>query len=905
MVAQMDTVQFGFPMVYAMEGDSPLTVSVMRLGSLKGRIRVEYFTEDASAKAGIEYEEIAGELVFEDGEDEKTVDVNIYDDDRWAPTMEFKLRLRNPSGCDLGKYLHICRVQRLDDDLFPSNTYREEIEQGEEAINSISAFKLFWEYFKLNAQIPGMAWRTYLTLFLDQLKNMYLLLTLVARTYLVNIVLVDGKDTEDELILPDRDLCAILIGLSLVAPMFLIHFWDYRRTTMDIQGRSKSFLQTTLLRKYLNYCESSRQIVSAAHMQVAITQEANDVAQAYGEVLSLVQNCGRVFLLTGFTLWQSPSTAPAMALLPGLMLTFIYCRSAKLSEVSQLAAPLRKSVVGFISETCDKFNLIAEYQQRSQMNEIFEAKTEATRISEIPENQVQLNNDYFPKWLGPVFSGGYIALCSGAVLDGSISMGVFLAMISVFGEVSGDFEGIFCLLMSINTKIDSLRTLTYYYNLPTDSPYFRELAARRKATTEESMMKLRSRPALDTETGVLRQDLMPITVDDISFAYIPGKNLFADIKPLKARQGDVVAVVGTHGSGKNTFLRLIADRLNPDNGYLFMPSHLRSLFVSGQPIMLNASVWKNLTYGDPDMQDTAMVKGILRELQMDSILQLLERDTTVPETVAVDVQPALPLTGDSRTLSLTGYSPLLLGQDGQEECEEEQGLKHVEAEAQEISSQQWLNTITYSERVKISLARAFIMNPEILILYRPFHHFDQSTAENLMQVIQQHHRNRGLCLPEELASMRRPRTVFFSPETLEQACEANVLWQIDHIQKKVFQIQPEGLNPSFQPASASELAEREKAALAERLRLRGTLRVGDSAKAEKAPKPLVPSIHVSGSSGASASNALPKAGTQQPPSKTLLAPPKPKLRPSKSSDSVGGMSSMSTSSQTTSPCRDD
>lgn len=403
------------------------------------------------------------------------------------------------------------------------------------------------------------------------------------------------------------------------------------------------------------------------------------------------------------------------------------------------------------------------------------------------------------------------------------------------------------------------------------------------------MTKLKTRPALDVTTGVLRQDLMSISLENISFGYIPGRLLFSEIKPLKVRQGDVVAVVGTHGSGKSTFLRLLADRLNPDSGYLFMPSHLRSVFVSGQPIMLNASVWKNLTYGDPDMQDAGMVKGILRELKMHSVLEILELDLTMPTSAIVDGAPALQDKENSRTLMLSGYSPLL-GQGDQGEDEEAQGQQHIKIEAQEVSSQQWLNTITYSEKVMISLARALIMNPEVLILYRPFHHFDQSTAENLMQVLLHHHSNRGLCLPEELADVRRPRTVFFTPETSLQARKAHAIWQIDHINKTVYKVHPDGLNESFMPpASAEELAEREKAALEERLRPSWPVPVRDSAKEHAAPKSLVPNIQVNVNSSAASGSK----GIQQPSSKSLLAPSKPMLRSAKSSDSVGGVSALS------------
>ena len=39
-----------------------LTIDLMRLGSMKGTITVNYYTEDGSAKAGLHYESIAGEV---------------------------------------------------------------------------------------------------------------------------------------------------------------------------------------------------------------------------------------------------------------------------------------------------------------------------------------------------------------------------------------------------------------------------------------------------------------------------------------------------------------------------------------------------------------------------------------------------------------------------------------------------------------------------------------------------------------------------------------------------------------------------------------------------------------------------------------------------------------------------
>ena len=56
----------------------------------------------------------------------------------------------------------------------------------------------------------------------------------------------------------------------------------------------------------------------------------------------------------------------------------------------------------------------------------------------------------------------------------------------------------------------------------------------------------------------------PIVLEDISFAYEPGKEIFKDIS-LKL-PGGVVSLVGQNGSGKSTLLLLAGDRLKPQKG---------------------------------------------------------------------------------------------------------------------------------------------------------------------------------------------------------------------------------------------------------------------------------------------------------------------------------------------------
>merc|ERR1711953_1118661 len=93
-------------------------------------------------------------------------------------------------------------------------------------------------------------------------------------------------------------------------------------------------------------------------------------------------------------------------------------------------------------------------------------------------------------------------------------------------------------------------------------------------------------------------------------------------------QGTLVALVGPHGAGKSTFFQILASSIFPTSGFVFIPSHLRTLLVSQEPMMLNLCLWRNLCFGckDPDQVDAAFVKGILNMLCMDAVVELLDSE---------------------------------------------------------------------------------------------------------------------------------------------------------------------------------------------------------------------------------------------------------------------------------------
>lgn len=95
------------------------------------------------------------------------------------------------------------------------------------------------------------------------------------------------------------------------------------------------------------------------------------------------------------------------------------------------------------------------------------------------------------------------------------------------------------------------------------------------------------------------------------------------------------------------------------------------------------------------------------------------------------------------------------------------------------------------------------MNPEVLVLQRPLHHYDADTAKMVLGLLKavrnsilrlfskEHVANRGLALPAQGREHRRPRTCFFTVEEKSQAimsfgkgtfCHeaeaADVIWRI-------------------------------------------------------------------------------------------------------------------------------
>lgn len=734
----VDIVQFSSPLYYADAREGSLMIDVMRLGSMNGEVAAKWSTEDGSAKAGVRYKAASGKVVFEDGVSNVAIEVELLPQKDWYATLEFNLNLSDPDPtCELGIYLKSCRVKLVESSMFPSDKCRRvlkkmDIDTGEPPHSKL----VIWEYLKLNLKVPGIARRTLINMLGDQLENLYLLLTLTLNVYLVDVILnMQDPGTEARLILSSREETAMLVGALYFLPLILIHLWHFlRQKCFSVTGKTREFLQTSLFRKYMNYNEESRR--KAAAITVALLKDCPRVAELYQNMVGLSQQLCRLILLQCFMVLHHREAWWVLLVMPTVMAAFGVCLLRNLEHYASERERQERRVGSLMAEIQGQYELISSYYLRPQVNQTCEEEVSKITRALTVEGVCILNYLVCPQYIGPLFTGVWIAYCSRAVLKKQTTLGMLLALVSVFGKVASDFGKLYETALEVRRLGLGLHSLTRLLNMDTDCCMMKSVNRKRRELTKYSRQRALKKLSFSV-LGRPVTDTMALAMRSVYFQYSKQYNLFPFSINVSAHQSSLVAITGENGHGRQTLLRLLAFKLFPRSGVIFIPTHLRVLHVSQDPIILSCSAWRNLTFACSNAA-TERVHEILSLLNMDYTRKLVEDELQHLDT---DEAPR-------------------------------GGFCHVKPH--------WIDALSDSERMRLHLARAFIMNPEVMVLQRPLKHFTSAQWRLVMRVMKSHIEGRGIDMPAESRGRRRPRTVFFSAEFHEQAIHADVIWAIEH-----------------------------------------------------------------------------------------------------------------------------
>jgi ABC-type multidrug transport system fused ATPase/permease subunit len=548
--------------------------------------------------------------------------------------------------------------------------------------------------------------------------------------------------------------------------MAMLHLWDVVKVKLDLVGMISVVLQTSVFAKYLNYSEESREVVSGAQLTIATTQDCQALANGYTSALAMVEVTIRVVVLACFALKQNPGAWWAVASMPLIMLVVTACRMPIVLKVNADVGEYASDFHAYVAETVANYSVVQDYFQRPRMNEHYQRKSEALRVNQVPATLVEVNNKYCPKWLGPVFVGLYIAFESDAVFKGEVSLGKFLATVSILTDMAQDFAGIYELLMTISGTFDEVKSVVEILNMKTDVPSWLNVSRKRLNWTNQSRKTIRATIKPNGLAHWAQQldskhprpepnavDTIVFELHDVSFHYNESPVLFQGVN-LSAEQGNLIAYRAPLGTGLGTFMELLAHKKFPTSGTIFFPAHLRILFVSQEVYILSLSCWDNLTFGvEEDDIDPNVIDYILKEMHMEKTRALCQ----------------------SKLRAFSKHKPSVSAEHARaDECQHE-----TEEEA--------LVRLNNTEKAKIHLARAFIMNPEVMVLNRPCCHCDSQTVEtsNTLRLMREMIDTRGVGMSPATIHRRRPRTAFFTPETDSQAEIADIVWEYDTVTRTI------------------------------------------------------------------------------------------------------------------------
>jgi len=92
---------------------------------------------------------------------------------------------------------------------------------------------------------------------------------------------------------------------------------------------------------------------------------------------------------------------------------------------------------------------------------------------------------------------------------------------------------------------------------------------------------------------------------------------------------------------------------------------------------------------------------------------------------------------------------------------------------------EWQKRLSTSDRQLISIARALSYNPEVLVMNRPTAQLSEGASKKVFELLTEFTRNRGVELPKDSVSKRRPRTAFISFIRMTGVAIADRVWNVE------------------------------------------------------------------------------------------------------------------------------
>jgi len=740
-------LQFSTSKYYCKEDEPTVEVQVLRLNGSDLRSQVSYSTADKTAVKGVNYVEASGLLIFEPGERSKSIRIELIDDSAWGGVLEFSVNLeeKDLSNAVLSEHISSARIQRIDDDTFPTNRFKEQIlSRKVDEINSVS---LFIEYFKLCLSDPVIRSGTIKTIIIGQVKNVFALLGLFANIYLVDHVLASTKpgDDPDNYLLVNKQWSLVAYIFSSLVPLALFHAADYSKFSWRVGGKARTSLSSGLVNSFLYLDDTCQGEVDEGALQEVMTHDTEALIKVgYNNFVNLFALLGQIFLFilfqVGVPLISGSSRASIvilqMALFPVMIAVVLSLRLRVTRQTLNDRRDSDRAMTRHIHEMLANVSLLKDYSLRGTAMDRHADFLKKINAADKAVGETLNNNAYLMKWLTFVAVSIYVLNGGMAVINGDLRLGLYLTMTKVFMTLGKKWSAVYTTLLSIFNSVPALERIVNFINLPTDTQRHMQIVR----STQNRTSTLFDRTGAADSSSCSNFNVLPIELVNLAVTLCTvtrqGDNRIETtllFDELVIEQGKLVSLVGRRGAGKSTLLKILGGASLPDTSTfedvlpsrLSIPPHLRVLHVAHEPMFLRGGLYENLTYGvQPGRPDASVerVKEVCKRLDLPN--KLIE---------AID-----PNSKD------------------------------------EFS---WSSALSSSEQSLLCIARALIANPEVLCIHKPTLHVNEKTAKVIINLLREFVDNRGIA-QDGVLKFRRPRTCFFTSTRALSLSSADAVFRV-------------------------------------------------------------------------------------------------------------------------------
>jgi len=741
--SERSVVQFATRMMYIGESGVQWPIVVMRIGCLETSCSVTYCTE-ADEFEGIKYEAIhKTKLEFAPGESFKTIHLQLRENASYDNVIEAQLFLDDPERCTLGMELHRMRVKIIDDDVFPDNKFKEQLEKDHttDSWRSGQDFAMVMAFAKMAflATMPG----SLKAVLADQITNLIYISTLAINKALITTL---AASVSEEISRGWQVLLAYALCLTL--PFLIEHYLSYRRQFWQIGGGARKLLLHGLMEKYMYYQESTRDLIDLSEFKLTFSEDAfHLVDKGFMQLFALVADISRIVMVCLFVVVlacleyaNSGDTFIFFALVPMLavppvMVFYVRMRWKRAEDVREDVLDAKLSLLDFMNTSVEHICMITSFLARplvmAQCNDRIEVLNQHLVIDGSRNANDMAFFSYVDKVLQflIVFFGGLSVVYSG------VDLGTFTAALSAFMGSSALYRKVYTCLKVIESSYPCCWHVVEYMNNPTDLPHRQVLGHR---VMEEFQARLRDLAARACPGQGQPVDMVDITVENVKFCYSGASSPIdwgTQGMSMRIGQGQLVAITGAPVFGSKTLTRLLAGELLPTEGHVFVPPHLRVLRVAIRPVLWDGPLAMNLFWGLMPQQGYT---GLMR----------LEGYRKLPDG---EIQRGLQI---CRRLDV----PEHLIQKIQDDVCGSPGDAAADASEAKQNSELLLASIPASARCKIQLACALICDPAVLVLDRPFQSLTVADASRVMECLREYVDRKGLERDEAHLRGRRPRT---------------------------------------------------------------------------------------------------------------------------------------------------